>query len=483
MLFNSFIFIFLFLPLVLVGYFTLGRLKDKSYATVFIIAASLYFYSYYELYFLLLIFASVIVNYCIGKWLQHQRSKPVLALGIMLNIALLGYFKYADFFIANVNALLQTDIGFLYLALPLGISFITFQQIAYLVDMYKREAVPASFLNYTLFITFFPQLIAGPIVNQQDVMRDYANPANKRLQSEHVAKGLFIFMIGLVKKVVIADTLAIWVDDGYRNYAELTFAVGWIVVILYMFQLYFDFSGYCDMAIGLALMFNIHLPINFNSPLKSRNIREFWRRWHMTLNRFLTKYIYYPLGGSRKGKSRTYINILIIFFISGFWHGAGWTFVIWGLLQGLATVCYNVFTKVTRIQLPYIVSWFITYVFIVLSFVYFRATSIEQAHAIFKTLFTPEFASVQAFVQVPSALFAEAASLQLFAQPMNSPVIILGALIVAMLISFFTKNSVELLERFTFSWRTIFSLQILTIVSLLRIFYVQKESVFIYFNF
>ena len=485
MLFNSFVFAFVFLPIVFVVYFALGKLQNKSIATLFLVASSLYFYSFYNITFLYLITVSMLVNYSIGyvllKTTRYKRT--ILTAGVVYNIAVLCYFKYADFFIANFNALFKQDVALLYIALPLGISFITFQQIAYLVDIYRGDIEQSKLSSYLAFSTFFPQLIAGPIVNHKDVIDDYENPRSKKFNAENVSKGLFIFLIGLVKKIVIADTFAIWVGDGFTNYEQLTFSEAWFVIVAYTIQLYFDFSGYCDMAIGLALMFNIRIPINFNSPYKARNIHEFWRRWHMTLNRFLTKYVYFPLGGSRKGEMITWLNIMIVFFISGFWHGAGWTFIIWGLLHGAASVFLRIIKKYTKLQFPFLFSWFVTFLFIVLARVYFRSDTVEQAHHMFGTLFTPDWASVSAFLSTPSELFAQAAAIDVFNVPLNTPAILVVGLVLMLVICFFAKNSIELLEQFTFSWRQIWFMQFLAILLFITLFFVKKSSVFIYFNF
>lgn len=485
MLFNSFVFAFVFLPVVFCIYFLLGKLKNKDISTLFLVAASLYFYSYFEIKFLYLISFSMAVNFGLGHVLMKARSyrRTILTTGIMFNVALLGYFKYADFFIENYNWIFDQNLDLLYLALPLGISFVTFQQIAYLVDIYRGEITHSKLSSYMIFSTFFPQLIAGPIVNHKDVMQDYEDPAKKRINIENVLKGSFIFLIGLVKKVVIADTFALWVTDGFNNYESLTFTEAWFVIIAYTVQLYFDFSGYCDMAIGLALMFNIHIPINFNSPYKARNIPDFWRRWHMTLNRFLTRYVYFPLGGSRKGEWFTMINILIVFFISGFWHGAGWTFIIWGMLHGVASVIVRLFIKYGRIQLPYLLAWFMTFLFIILARVYFRSSSVEQAHHLFGTLFSPDLASLKAFISTPSAIFADAAAIEVSGYALNTPFILIGSLLITLAICFFAKNSIQLLERFQFNWLHIWYIQFLAIILLATIFYVKKSSVFIYFNF
>ncbi len=262
----------------------------------------------------------------------------MLIVGILGNLLLLGYFKYADFFISNFNVAVGSNISLLHITLPLAISFFTFQQIAYLVDSYKGKVRKHNFISYTAFVTFFPQLIAGPIVHHSEMMPQFENIKNKIINKNNIAKGFFIFSLGLFKKVIIADTFAIWTKSGFDTSLTLNFLEGWATSLSYTFQLYYDFSGYTDMAIGAALFFNIHLPINFNSPYKATDIQDFWRRWHITLSRFLRDYVYIPLGGNRKGNYRTYLNLFLTFLVGGIWHGAGWTFIFWGFLHGVAIV-------------------------------------------------------------------------------------------------------------------------------------------------
>ncbi len=486
MLFNSFVFIFIFLPIVFGVYFLFNRLKKVRLSIYWLILSSLFFYGYFEPQYVILISISIMINFLLGRLLMKsgpiQKKKFYLTLGILFNVLLLGYYKYADFFIANMNIVFGTSYPFLYLLLPIGLSFITFQQIAYLVDAYKGETKRNTFAAYALFITFFPQLIAGPIVHHKEMMPQFAAEQNKRINLEHVFKGIFIFLIGLTKKVAIADTVAVWADDGFKNYQNLTFAESWITSLSYTIQLYFDFSGYCDMAIGLGLLFNIKLPINFNSPYRSRNIQEFWTRWHMTLNRFLTKYVYFPLGGSRKGAVRTYIHIFIIFLISGFWHGAGWNFMIWGVLHGLASIALRLWGR-TKINPPYWLSWFITFQFVNIAWVYFRATSVEQANTIIAKMFQPEWSDLQRFFTSPVNHFTEAATYQIGTLAFNHPIFI-GAVIGTLLcLCFIAKNSIEWLDRFTFNGRYIVYYQALLMIILISVFIRQKNSMFLYFNF
>jgi D-alanyl-lipoteichoic acid acyltransferase DltB (MBOAT superfamily) len=335
----------------------------------------------------------MLFNYVIGNSLNKQNGgntkyskKTLLTFGITSNIALLGYFKYSDFLIDNFNILTDTNIPTLDLALPLAISFFTFQQISYLVDSYRSETKEYDFLNYALFVTFFPQLIAGPIVHHKEMMPQFAKTRNKVKNYKNIAMGLFIFSIGLFKKVVIADTFSLWATRGFDVATTLNLFEAWATSLSYTFQLYFDFSGYTDMAIGIALLFNIKLPINFNSPYKAINIQDFWRRWHITLSRFLKDYIYIPLGGNRKGEFKTYINLMATFIIGGLWHGAGWTFVFWGFLHGLALVVHRAWQSV-GFKLWTWLAWLITFNFINIAWVFFRAKEWDDALKVLGSMF------------------------------------------------------------------------------------------------
>jgi D-alanyl-lipoteichoic acid acyltransferase DltB (MBOAT superfamily) len=354
-----------------------------------LVFASLFFYSWWNIDYLPLILTSMLFNYIIGNTLnenfQRVRShkKMILAIGISANLALLGYFKYSDFFIENIDLLFGLSIPLLHLALPLAISFFTFQQIAYLVDSYRGETKEYDFLNYALFVTFFPQLIAGPIVHHAEMMPQFASRWNAVKNYRHIATGLFVFSLGLFKKVVIADTFARWANAGFDNSEVLNFFEAWATSLSYTFQLYFDFSGYTDMAIGAALLFNIKLPFNFNSPYRALDIQDFWRRWHMTLSRFLRDYIYIPLGGNRKGSLRTYTNLLITFLLGGIWHGAGWTFLFWGFLHGVALMTHR-FWKSLGFTLPKMWAWTTTFLFINFTWVFFRANEWSDAVRVLK---------------------------------------------------------------------------------------------------
>lgn len=395
MLFNSYVFMLAFLPLTLLGYFLLGKLPEKIQLNkVFLVLASFLFYGYNNPSYVPIIAGSILINYALSQLMLTQRKKalrlPLMLLGLFLNLGVLFYFKYHDFFFENLNGAFGLHLTLNHLALPLGISFFTFQQLSYVIDSYKRTVPRYNILDYSLFVTFFPQLIAGPIVLHSEIVPQFADVKNRHFNFDHFAPGLYAFARGLVKKVVIADTFAVAVEAGFADALTLNTAEAWFVAIGYTLQLYFDFSGYCDMATGVGLMFNIEIPINFNSPYKSLNIREFWQRWHVTLSRFLTTYVYFPLGGSRKGLARTCVNLMIVFLLSGLWHGAGWLFLLWGLMHGAASVLYRIFRK------PYdglhpALQWMINFGFIVVAWVFFRATSLADALAIVKAMLTMNF--------------------------------------------------------------------------------------------
>ena len=346
MQFNSYFFVLFFLPLTLFGYFFLGRIGKEKLSKVYLLLMSLWFYGYFNLSYLGIICGSIVVNFLFSRVMERRKdagtdTKLFLILGICFNVAVIFYFKYFDFFISNINAVFGSDFAMRNILLPLGISFFTFQQISFMVDSYKGETKGYSFLDYALFVAFFPQLVAGPIVLHSELIPQFHDSSRHRVNFDNLSRGIILFTRGLGKKILIADTFGRAVDWGFSWAAiassgqdALSFYEVIIVMLSYTFQIYFDFSGYSDMAIGLGAMFNLDLPVNFNSPYKALSISDFWKRWHMTLTRFLTRYIYIPLGGNRKGKVRTYINVMTVFLVSGIWHGANWTFILWGVLHG-----------------------------------------------------------------------------------------------------------------------------------------------------
>lgn len=487
MLFNSFEFILIFLPVVFLLYFFLNKIGWTFVSKIWLVLASLFFYSWWNIIYLPLLLTSMILNFSIGKKLITSSnkliSKIILTLGIIFNVGLLSYFKYSDFFIINFNRIFDSNLNTFNLLLPLAISFFTFQQIAYIVDAYRHETKNYSFLDYSIFITFFPQLIAGPIVYHADMLPQFEGNKNKLINYKNITIGIFLFSLGLFKKVIIADSFAEFANIGYSNISTLTFSEAWITSLAYTFQLYFDFSGYSDMAIGIALLFNIKLPINFNSPYKALNIQDFWRRWHITLNQFLTKYIFIPLGGSRKGNFRTYTNIMIIFVISGVWHGAGWTFIIWGALHGIAT-CIHRLWKNTNINLPKFIAWFITFNFVNVAWIFFKSTSYSDAITIIKKMFSFE---IDTFYHINIFNFIIDKYISLLPIMININYsdylyffIILLIFIITLLLCVSGKNSIEI--SYSFKPNVMNSLIIAILFSLV-IFNMQRVSEFLYFNF
>lgn len=406
MLFNSYQFFFLFLPITLLIFFSIGKRGYQSIAIAWLIVTSLFFYAWWNPAYLWLILVSILFNYSIGIALGNRDSLPIspkiiLIFSILANLSLLGYFKYANFFLDNFNKLIDTSYYLETLILPLGISFFTFQQITYLIDAYKGESYENNFLHYCLFVAFFPQLIAGPIVHHREILPQFANNAIYKINHEYLAVGLTIFFIGLFKKVVLADGVAIYVSpvfDAAFQGRTLGFLEAWGGALAYTLQIYFDFSGYSDMAIGLARMFGIYLPLNFNSPYKSINIIEFWRRWHITLSRFLRDYLYIPLGGNRKGRFRRYLNLMITMLIGGLWHGAGWTFVAWGALHGfflMLNYAWLALRRNTSNWWEQRLSHIITFIAVVMAWVFFRAESFDGAIGILQGMFGSNGVCVQ----------------------------------------------------------------------------------------
>lgn len=403
MLFHSYIFVFLFLPVSLGGYYLAGRIGSRE-EKLWLVVISLWFYGSFRLEYLLLLLFSVLLNYGTALWIRKKakaggRAGGLLAAGITVNLAALAYFKYMDFFIENWNYLSGMALPLLHVALPVGISFFTFQQISYLADCYKGEIEGEGFLNYMLSVVYFPKLVEGPLVMYSEWASQFAGEEGKKFDAERFMRGICLFVLGMMKKVILADTFGGAVDYGYSN---LEIMHGWdalLIVVFYALQLYFDFSGYCDMALGVSRMFGIELPVNFNSPYQAGNIVEFWKRWHITLNRFFTKYIYIPLGGNRKGRARMYGNLLAVFLVSGIWHGAGWNFILWGMLHGALYVLTRMWmhrkgAAGRKRKMPRVISVFLTFCYTAFAWVYFRADSAAQGNQLLSLLFSGDFVRV-----------------------------------------------------------------------------------------
>ena len=399
MLFNSLNFLFGFLPIVLLVFYVIGASGWQRATIVWLVAASLFFYGWWNPIYLSLLVGSILFNYIIGCALVREECrKQLLILGIIGDLTLLGYYKYANFFIENANIILSTNLSTAEIVLPLGISFFTFTQIAFLVDAYRGKAKELN-INYSLFVTYFPHLIAGPVLHHKEMMPQFAHAETYRLNWENLAVGLTVFTIGLFKKAVLADGIAIYatpVFNAAQAGVALTLFEAWGGGLSYSFQIYFDFSGYSDMAVGLSLLFGVRLPINFYSPYQSHNIIEFWRRWHMTLSRFLRDYLYISLGGNRKGPIRRHFNLFATMLLGGLWHGASWNFVIWGGLHGFylaANHIWHTFLNQRGCSINPAYGWrkvltiALTFLAVTLAWVPFRAESYSAASEILGAMF------------------------------------------------------------------------------------------------
>jgi alginate O-acetyltransferase complex protein AlgI len=471
-LFNSYEFLLLFLPIAIVGYFALNRTLSPTLSqarggtplgNAWLLAASLFFYAWWRAEYLGLLLASVAVNFAIGRAIVRRAARglptrPLLAAGVTFDLVVLGYFKYANFFAANFAALFGLPQPHLEVILPIGISFFTFTQIAFLVDAHHRKAEEPSALNYALFVTYFPHLLAGPILHHREMMPQFADTANKRVDFDNLARGLTLLAIGLAKKVLIADTLAAWANEGFAAAHPLTFADAWLATLCYTMQIYFDFSGYTDMALGMALMMNIRLPQNFDSPYRQRNLREFWRHWHMTLMRFLRDYVYIPLGGSRRGEAFTALALVLTFALGGLWHGASWTFVLWGVVNGLGLVAVRLWSR-TRMRLPVAAAWAITFIFVNLGWVLFRAPDIAAAGAMLSALLGGR--GFAGFTSLPA--------------PYTLATFAIACLVVAM-----PRNSNRIVQEMSFGWPLQAATALLLAAGVLSL---GNPTEFLYFNF
>lgn len=464
MLFNSLEFIFAFLPITLLVYFSLTRYGYYEASKVWLLVSSLFFYGWWNPKYLILIAISMLINFTLAKLVattdQRVVKKTLFISGLIFNLGLLGYYKYADFFIENFNYVTGTDYNLLNIILPLGISFFTFQQIAYLVDSYKNQVTEFNFVHYGVFVSFFPQLIAGPIVHHKDIMPQLLDQRLAHPNAWNIAKGIFIFQMGLAKKIIIADTFGKIANAGYANFELLDLPQSWITAFAYTVQLYFDFSGYSDMAIGLGLLFNIQIPNNFFSPHKSESIQQFYRRWHITLSSFLRDYLYIPLGGNKSSEWRTHINLFITFLLGGLWHGANWTFVIWGALNGIALIIHRLYQK-TKIGMPYIMAVAITFLFVMLVRVFFRADSFSVAFEVLRTMLG---------LRQPDGNFVLIGSIY------DAPYWIAGVILL------FMPNSTQIAEKFNTNMR--FALMTIALV-LLNLTFMNSavKQDFLYFDF
>lgn len=521
MLFNSFSFLLLFLPLAMLGYWVTERLGGRTASIAWLSIISLIFYGLSEPWHLLVIMPSIIVNFTIGVSLASKEcDRRLLVSGIAINLGVLGYFKYANFFMENIQALTGLPLPAVDITLPAGVSFFTFTQIAFLVDAYSHKTKEVNFSRYVLFVTFFPHLIAGPIIHHSEMLPQFAK-GSRGMNARNISIGLSILIIGLAKKVLIADNLALVASpifDAADQGQFITTFEAWSGALAYTFQLYFDFSGYSDMAIGLSLLFGIRMPVNFNSPYKSRSIVQFWRRWHMTLSRFLLTYLYIPLGGSRQGIARMFLALMATMLLGGLWHGAGWTFVAWGALHGGYLIINHGWMKLSKSDfsvvrplntLVGIVAWPLTFVAVCAAWVIFRAETMDGALTILSSMSTldgltfpgPAEQRLGAAASVLRSLGVEFIGTNVVSledwRTFGLPIIILAAAI-----SLLAPNTQQIFARYrpalsvykgdlsdakkqrTLSWRPvpIWSLYI-TVLGVVCLLSLNKISEFIYFRF
>lgn len=463
MLFNSWEFLLVFLPVTFAVYFLLTHHQHDYAAKAWLLVASLFFYGWWNPGYLAIIVSSIVVNFVFVRLMlraNRPKSKALLVIGILFNVLLLGYYKYADFFIDNFNHVLGLDYNLLNIILPLGISFFTFQQIAFLVDAYKGRTEACDLIYYGTFVAFFPQLIAGPIVHHGEVMPQLKDPTRRYINPDNIAKGLLVFNMGLAKKIIIADTFGKIANQGYANYELLSLDQSWITAFAYTIQLYFDFSGYSDMAIGLGLFFNIELPVNFNSPQRAENIQQFYRRWHITLSNFMRNYIYIPLGGNQTKEWRIHLNLFLTFLIGGFWHGANWTFVVWGALNGLALVAHRLFKK-TGLTMNHYLAIGLTFLFVLVVRVFFRADGVGVANTLLLTML---------------GLREPEGSVNLITSFFDAPIWLAGVLLL------FMPNTNEVRERFMHNTRFAIRLSLLLVLNLVFLNSVEQTD-FLYFDF
>lgn len=469
MLFNSYEFIILYLPITLILYYQLAKRISNSAAKNFLIFASLCFYSYWDVKNLPILLTSILVNYLFGHFLSKNRSKFILTAGIAFNLLFLGYFKYTDFVLQNLNSLAGTAFELQSIVLPLGVSFFTFTQTAYLVDVYRGETKEYTKSDYLLFVTIFPHLIAGPILYHKDMIPQFSLADNYKINYKNLAYGIVWFTIGLFKKVVIADKLAVWANQVFNNTSNLTMLDAWGGSLAYSLQLYFDFSGYSEMAIGLGLLFNYNLPLNFNLPYRATSIIDFWRRWHMTLSAFLKNYLYVPLGGNRCGHRMR--NILITMFLGGLWHGAGWTFIFWGVLHGIF-ICINHLWRKTKIVLPKFLCWLLTFNAVNIAWIFFRANSFESAMSIMRAMFDVKniVLPYNKYVAKYCDVISDGHTILSFSDWLN--------IIIALVVSFiiFKKEKVE-------KYNPVIVACITSIIFIFSVINFNQKSEFLYFQF
>lgn len=482
MQFNSFIFILLFLPLTVTLYYALNKIND-TVGKIVLLIASIISYAYTDRVTLIVLGISLVLNYGfalaianVKKWRSFYLFTP-----IVINTGILLYFKYLNFVIENVNHFFMKSIPLKEMILPIGISFFTFQQIAYMVAVYRKEIEKNNILDYLVYILYFPKILMGPLTEPTDFMAQINDTTLKKVNLDNIVCGIKIFSFGLFKKVMLADVFAKAVTWGYTN-IDIATSMDWILVMLfYTFEIYFDFSGYSDMAVGTSLMLNIKLPINFDSPYKAISIRDFWKRWHISLTKFFTKYIYIPLGGSKKGIFFTYVNTMIVFLISGIWHGANWTFIVWGILHGALSIFDRIFDKYQK-KICKPIRWICTFIVINILWLLFRSDSINQWLDIIAKIISFQNLNIsdgiiQIFNLQETVFISNVLGVTEFVKNIRGFWMIVY-LIVSYGICLLFENNYKKLEKI--SWITMFVSSIAFVWGFICL---SGESVFVYFNF
>ena len=510
MLFNSYLFIFIFLPIVLIVWFSLNKMKMHKIAEIFLIGMSLWFYAYFNFSYLFIIVGSCLFNFLISYFINRIEKKQsgnrnsgikVLGIiGIIANIGILFYYKYFDFFIENVNFIFQKEYNLKHILLPLGISFFTFQQLSYVIDRMKGTAPHYEIIDYMSFVTFFPQLIAGPIVLHSELVPQFKDLEKRKFNVDNFTDGCVQAILGLGKKVLLADTLALVVNGAYNNRYYFTTWSAIIFILAYAFELYFDFSGYCDIAMGIGKMFNYDIPQNFKYPYRSTSMKEFWNRWHITLGRFFTTYVYIPLGGSRKGPKRKIFNYMAVFLLSGLWHGSSWNYVIWGFLNGLGVIFNNLCADKKKIEkinnsekttekindkIKHFISWLCTFGYFLFTLIFFRCETMNDVGIVLKGLINPVgvkfVVDMAQYMDIPE-LYIFKRALEMFAPSMIRNLYLIAFIIVMVICALLLrgKNAEDIVKEGNYTTAKAIGLSIILIWSIISL---SGVSTFLYFNF
>ena len=541
MLFNSYLFIFIFLPIVLIGWFSLNKIKQYKTAEIFLIGMSLWFYAYFNLSYLFIIVGSCLCNFLLSYFINRIEKKQgynsselknnkksnevdyinenltkidsiskkknlgikVLGIvGIIINLGILFYYKYFDFFIENVNFIFQKDYNLKHILLPLGISFFTFQQLSYVIDRMKGTAPHYGIIDYLSFVTFFPQLIAGPIVLHSEFIPQFKDLEKRKFNVDNFTDGCVQAILGLGKKVLLADTLALVVNSAYDNRYYFTTWSALLFIVTYAFELYFDFSGYCDIAMGIGKMFNYKIPRNFNYPYRSISMKEFWNHWHITLGRFFVTYVYIPLGGSRKGTKRKMLNYMAVFLFSGLWHGASWNYVMWGFLNGLGVIFNNLRAEKKQVKINPLenncktekvhsqnrknfVSWACTFGYFLFTLIFFRCETMHDVGIVFKGLLNPVgvkfVVDMAQYMDIPELYIFKRALEMIAPQLIRSLYFVAYAIIMVICTLLLRgKNAEDIVKEGKYTTGKAIGLAIILIWSVISL---SGVSTFLYFNF